>query len=149
MMMQIKPLYREIQFSDIRNIIFDLRDRKFNINKVSYDGWQSVDSRQILAKQGFQTELLSVGIKEHDNLKDLIYSENIQYYEFEPFLNECRRLELIKGNKVDHPPMGSKDVIDAVAGVAWWCSQDVDHSVSLHRIVQPESFERTIFRPHA
>lgn len=147
LMMQIKPIYGEIKFSDIRQIIFDLRERKFNINKVSYDGWQSVDSRQILAKAGFKTELLSVGINEHDNLKDLIYSENFQAYEFEPFLKECRRLELIKGNKVDHPPMGSKDVIDAVAGVSWWCTQDVDHSRSLHKIVQPQNFERTIFRP--
>lgn len=145
LMIQIKPLYREIQFSDVRQVIFELRDRKFNINKVSYDGWQSVDSRQILAKAGFDTELLSINLGVHDNLKDFIYSENIQFYQFDPFLAECRRLELIKGTKVDHPPMGSKDVADAVAGVAWWCSQDVDHSVALHKIVQPKSFERTIF----
>ena len=32
-------------------------------------------------------------------------------------------MELVKGKKVDHPPGGSKDVCDAVAGVCYWIAQ--------------------------
>jgi hypothetical protein len=33
------------------------------------------------------------------------------------FISECSKLEEIEGKKIDHPPKGSKDVADAVAGV--------------------------------
>ena len=34
---------------------------------------------------------------------------------------ELRRLELVKGKKVDHPQGGSKDLADAVAGSVFNC----------------------------
>ncbi len=123
LMMRIKaPQDGEIQFSDIREKIFELRRRGFRIDRITFDGWQSIDSLQILRKEGFKCETLSVDrdTRAYDTLKEKIYAGKLKCYRYEPFLHEMRRLELKEGVKVDHPPhIGSKDVTDAVAGAAF------------------------------
>jgi hypothetical protein len=119
------PAGGEIFFADIREMIFKLRDIGFRIAKVTFDGWQSVDSLQILREKRFNCDTISVDrdTKAYDTLKEKIYTEKIRYYRYEPFLEELRRLELREGQKVDHPPSGSKDVSDAVAGAVLSASQ--------------------------
>ena len=107
-------------------MIFELRGRGFRIDRVTYDGWQSVDSIQILQKAGFKCETLSMDrdTKAYDTLKEKIYAGKVKCYRYEPFLQEMRRLELKEGVKVDHPPhIGSKDVTDAVAGAVFMTVQ--------------------------
>ena len=102
-----------------------MRDRGFPIAQVSYDGWQSIDSIQILNQQNITAELLSVDrtIEPHETLKSCIQDNRINYYPHQVFFDEIQGLELVKGEKIDHPPKGSKDVADAVAGVAFWICQ--------------------------
>lgn len=122
LMMQMKPKPdQEIMFEEVRQIIYGLRDRGFNIKKVTYDGFQSVDSIQILKSRGIQAETLSMDrtTEGYDTMKELIHTDRMDYYEFPAFLKEYRTLEMVKGKKVDHPPGGSKDVADAVAGVCY------------------------------
>ena len=109
------PAGGEINFAEIRAMIFELRARGFDIFGVTYDGWQSIDSMQILQQQGFQCEILSVDrdTSVYDTLKERIYTGK--------FLGELRRLEFVEGKKINHPPHGSKDVADAVAGVVYMC----------------------------
>ena len=125
LMMRIKaPPGGEIFFSQIRGIIFDLKKIGFYIRLITFDGFQSIDSMQILEKKGFQCELLSVDrdTAAYDTMKDKIYSGKFRCYRYEPYLQEMRRLELVNGIKVDHPPIhGSKDVTDAVAGAVYSC----------------------------
>lgn len=127
LMMRIKaPQDGEIHFSDIRERIFELRRRGFRIDRVTFDGWQSIDSIQILKKEGFKCEVLSVDrdTRAYDTLKEKIYAGKLKCYRYEPFLHEMRRLELKEGVKVDHPPhIGSKDVTDAVAGAVFMTVQ--------------------------
>lgn len=113
----------EIFFSQIREIIFEIRNRGFEIYCVTFDGWQSIDSIQILRDKGFRCEVLSVDkdTAAYDTLKDKIYNKKFRCYYYEPFFEEIRRLELVEGKKVDHPPLGSKDVADAVAGAVYMC----------------------------
>ena len=125
-MIQIKaPPGKEILFSDVRQLIYDIRDRGFPIAQVSYDGWQSIDSIQILNQQNIKAELLSVDrtVEPHETLKSCIQDNRIDYYEHQVFIDEIQGLELVKGEKVDHSPKGSKDVADAMAGVAFWICQ--------------------------
>lgn len=107
----------EVNLSRVRQLVLDLRRRGFNIAQVSYDGFQSVDSRQILQRQGFRTKLVSVDrdLSAYETLKELINYGRLRMYRYEPLLRELRSLELVRGRKVDHPPHGSKDVADAVA----------------------------------
>lgn len=123
LMRQIKaPPNGEITFSKIRDIIFELQRREFYIVKVTYDGWQSLDSVQILRDNYINCETLSVDrdTSAYDTLKERLYEGKLRCYRYEPFLQEMRRLELKDGGKIDHPPHGgSKDVTDAVAGAVY------------------------------
>jgi hypothetical protein len=123
LMMRIKaPPEGEIKFSDIRDIILELKNRRFHIDILTYDGWQSIDSIQILRSKGINCDVLSVDKDTHayDIFKGKIYEGKLKCYRYEPFLEEVRRLELVNGTKVDHPPRGgSKDVTDAVAGAVY------------------------------
>lgn len=118
LMLRIRPRAgEEIQFSTVRELIYELADRGFQIAQVSYDGWQSVDSRQILRRRGFNTKIVSADrdCSAYETLRALVNEQRLRAYWYEPFIQECRRLELVKGTRVDHPPGGSKDVADAVA----------------------------------
>ena len=114
----VAPEGGEVDFARIRELIADLRRRGFNLAQVSFDGWQSVDSRQILKRQGFRTALVSVDrdMEAYETLKEMLNEGRLRWYRYEPVLQECRGLELVGGTKVDHRSGGSKDVADAVAG---------------------------------
>ena len=109
----------EVDFDGVRDLIRELKNRGFNIQCVSYDSWQSIDSRQQLEKEGFLTKVISVDRDTvgYDTLKSLINTKKFMCVNHPFFLKECQRLELVKGKKIDHPPNGSKDCSDAVAGV--------------------------------
>lgn len=116
------PPEGEIKFSDIRERIYELKERGFRIHKVTFDGWQSIDSMQILQKNGYRCETVSVDkdTAAYDTLKEKIQEGKLRFYRYDPFLQEAQRLELVDGNKVDHPHNGgSKDVADAVAGAVF------------------------------
>ncbi len=122
LVLQIKAIEGgEIQFSDVRQLIYSLQDRGFNIKKVTYDGWQSVDSIQILKGRGITAEVLSVDkdTKAYDTLKECLHTNRFDCYKYPQLHYEYKRLELIKGKRVDHPQGGSKDVSDSVAGVCF------------------------------
>jgi hypothetical protein len=117
MMNQIKaPPGGEVDFAGVRELILSLRGRGFPIARVTYDGWQSADSLQILRRKGIEAGVVPVALPEYETLKELANDRRLRMYEFRPFVEECKRLEMIRGNRVDHPPGGSKDVADAVAG---------------------------------
>lgn len=125
----------EILISDVRRIIYDLKeDRGFRVYGVSMDGFQSTDMLQQLRKKRYMTDYLSVdkSTLPYEDLRDAIYERRI---EFPPYVTHLRfgdattveiaLKELMElqhefknnKNKVDHPPQGSKDVADAMAGV--------------------------------
>jgi len=85
---------------------------------VSYDGFQSADSQQILRRQGFAVKTISVDrdMTRYQMLKELAGQGRLYLYHYEPFFEEAAQLEVIREQKVDHPRGGSKDVTDAVAG---------------------------------
>lgn len=131
-MMQLKAEPgKEIQFGDIRkHIHYLISVRKFNIVKVTLDGYQSVDFCQILRNRRIESELLSVDKDTiaYDTMKGLIYQNRLDYYNYLVFIRECEELKLIN-RKVDHPDIsrrrameekderGSKDTSDGVAGI--------------------------------
>ena len=117
---------KELRFSRIREIIFAWRQRGHRLAVVSYDHFQSIDSRQQLEAKGIPTEHLSVDrtLEPYDTFLALLNQEQLVVAYNEWLLKECRRLELVDGKKVDHPPNGSKDVADAVAGVCFHIAKD-------------------------
>jgi hypothetical protein len=110
----------EILISDVRKRIYELRDRGFNIHKVTFDGFQSTETMQNLNKSGIKSERLSVDKDSaaYEAMKDCIYHKRLNYPPHEVFIEECQHLE-IYGDKIDHQPEKSKDVSDSVAGVVY------------------------------
>lgn len=113
----------EIQFSDVRNLVFKLKRAGWKIRVVTMDGWQSKDTMQIFRNDGIACEYLSVdtSMDPYNTLKESMYLEDIELPNHPVLIDELKRLEVFKGKKVDHPHNGSKDVSDAVAGAVYSC----------------------------
>lgn len=114
------PRAGQIELAEIRAIIYFMRDTlKIPIRWVTYDGFQSADSRQIMRKQGFKTDYISV---EHRDAYSpfrtaMFFHQRIACEEHERVFTELSEVvEDTKDGKIDHPSGGSKDGADAMVG---------------------------------
>lgn len=122
----------DLMLRTFRDKIVQLRnERGFNIRLVSYDGFQSQDSQQILRKQyRFNVAEVSADRSKgpYEDLREAINEQRIEFPRYKTLLkrndtdNICVvRKELLElqdvGRKIDHPPRGSKDIADAMACV--------------------------------
>ncbi len=117
------PKGGEIEFSDIRKLLYVLRDDVgLPIKWVTADNeMMSKDTLQLLAQQRFITGYSSMDTDTlgYDILRQALYDRRVAAPQHELAQQEVTRLEFnSKDNKVDHPPRGSKDVADGMAGVA-------------------------------
>lgn len=132
----------EIDFSSIRDFINLLNERRnCHFGKVTFDGWQSIDSIQQLKKRGIDADTLSVDrdTKPYDTLKELIYDQRLVAYYRRIGIGELERLNIVTGNKVDHPLSGSKDEADALAGAVFnACEAEImDINTDILEVAQP------------
>lgn len=122
-LLEIKaPKNGEIYFYKIREVIRALKEMGMNIQWVSFDQFQSTDSIQLLRQQGFSVGIQSVDttLAPYEALKAALYEDRIVLPPHQKCELELASLEKdVKKGKVDHPPHGSKDVADALAGVAF------------------------------
>lgn len=121
----------EVEFAEIRKFILRLREQMgFNIRFVSYDGYESTESIQVLRNYGVDADVLSVdkNNQAYDLWKELMYQQIIKTYPHSIALREFRELITNDRGLVDHPEKswdrevsegvekGSKDVADCIAG---------------------------------
>jgi hypothetical protein len=104
----------EIQSEEVQLLIAAILDR-FRVTHFTSDTYQYPTVIQFVESKGVPFEQHFVKKAEHDKLKEAIYSNNVTTYTNDILLFELKNLELVKGEKVDHPRGGSKDVVDAVA----------------------------------
>lgn len=111
----------EIILDDIKQYIYYLQENGFSFYKITADSWQSVDIMQSLKARGIKTDVLSVDrtMDPYNVFKESIYEDRVKCHEYELLKNEMKRLELVGGDKIDHPKGFSKDCADAVAGVIY------------------------------
>lgn len=148
----------EIMLSDIRRIIYALRDdRRFRIKKVSYDGFESTDTLQQLRKKRFEADHLSVdkSTLPYEDLREAIYERRIEFPKYMTHKNvgdtdviniaykELSELSIQK-NKVDHPPDGSKDVADAMAGVVYTLMGDRQYRKGVTRLATAKDEDQAL-----
>jgi len=106
----------EINFASVRSMIVDLC-RRFDVRKVTFDRWQSVEMVQSLRSQGIYADFHSVKKTDYDTLMTSIYDKRLRGYWNELLVEEeLLKLRLFANNKIDHPSAGTKDLADAVAG---------------------------------
>ena len=116
------PKNGEIDFGKIRSLIYKLREIGVPIKWVSLDSFQSVDMIQRLKVKGFISGVLSMDkeITPYIFCKNALLDRRVAMPEHEKLQKELRELELNEEKaKVDHPPQGSSDVSDALAGVIY------------------------------
>lgn len=139
------PKHGEIRSSDVRGLLMELREYGCNLHKVTADQFQSAAMLQELDRVGIEAELLSVdrNMDGYNALKEAALEDRLTLYPYMPFVEEASRLEKQESanrgkGKVDHPPKGSKDVTDAVAGVCLHCA--LEHSPA---VIDPSRGEYT------
>jgi hypothetical protein len=116
---------KEINFASIRQMIVDLC-RKFDVAKVTFDRWQSIEMIQSLRAQGINADFHSVKKTDYDTLMTAIYDTRLRGYWNELLVEEeLLKLKLFGNNKIDHPNSGSKDLADAVTGATFVCIENI------------------------
>lgn len=125
LMLQIRPPPgSEIDLEKIRSFVGYLA-KIFPVMGVTYDGFQSVDSVQMLKKAGFDAAVQSVDVREDPYLalRSAHFERRLAMYHYQPYEDEVLDLQRdATTRKVDHPTRsskggkGAKDVSDAVCG---------------------------------
>ena len=120
MLRVVPPVGGEIRFGSVRQLVYGLTEMGFHIKGVSYDSYQSAESIQHYRERGYQAMQFSVEKEDaYKLLKNAFYEGRLKIYPYLPLFTELRQLEHdAKTGKIDHPAGGSKDVSDAVCGVA-------------------------------
>lgn len=124
----IKPdSLHELQIADLREWLLDLIGRyELNVVQISFDGFQSKDSIQLLRRAGVRSNYVSVDRtpEPYEYLRQCIYDGRITLPDSELLKQELIQLEwLAHKGKVDHPPRGSKDITDALTGALFSASR--------------------------
>ena len=134
----------EVLLSEVREVIYEIHRRGFYIALLTFDGFQSVDSIQILRNQGYKVGRLSIdrtatklvldkhaksddGIRRISTegqimgamqaLKDTLYDDRLSIPYHEYWKREAEGAEIdYRKNKVDHKPRGTIDLLQSMAG---------------------------------
>lgn len=123
---QIKAAYGErIDYSRIVQLIYNLRDRGFNIKKVAFDQFQSNSTILELQSNGIPAEQLNYAdtFVGNTQLQELIYTDKFEYYiDQEEFIGEAKHLIVKNSKRIDHPSSGPwknrKDCWDAAVNAS-------------------------------
>lgn len=120
---------KNIDYARLRkDFVYEMTNRGFHIQCVSYDQFQSAESRQVLTEKQYEVDEVSAdrNMEAYDTTIELLLdsttdARKLDYYNYPTFIREFEELKLVNGKKYDHPSKsrtgmpGSKDVTDAVA----------------------------------
>ena len=130
----------EIPYHLIRTLLYLLREHGMNLRLVTADSFQSVDMLQTLRQAGFRTWPRSMDrtTGPYEFLKSALYDGRVSVPRNGHLMGELLSLEIdTQAGKIDHPPGGSKDLADALAGVVYGLAMRRDvwtqHGVSPYR----------------
>ena len=132
---------RELSFDMIKRFV-DLLLQKFNIRLFVTDVWYYVALNQELEKKKIEVVKHVVKKEDYDYLKELIYTQNIEYYNHPVFIEELQNLELVR-DRVDHPRDGSKDIADAVCNCCYGLRKIENTRRPKAYQVRPYAFDET------
>ena len=118
----------EVEITKLRGWLMSLQTQYgLNLRSVTFDGFQSRDSIQVLRRMVRHTYVLSVDRtpEPYEYLRAALYDSRIAMVDSDTARLELTRLEYRRDRqRIDHPPRGSKDVADAICGAVYAASQD-------------------------
>lgn len=138
------PVNGEVNFAKIRDLLHKLRETiGLKVKWLSMDSFQSRDTLQIMAAKGMTTGLQSIDRTPEpmDFLKSAFMDNRVNAPSHPKALQEAEFLQIDESTgKVDHPPGGSSDIIQAMAGVVYGISRQsliwAEHDIGLDEMVQ-------------
>lgn len=109
---------REVQVRWYRKLVWELMARGFNVRLATFDQFQSTDSIQILNSRGVESKRVSTVSNNlaYETLRDVMYDGRLEAYRHDSLVLELAQLTKLPNGKIDHPPAGSKDEADSLAG---------------------------------
>jgi phage terminase large subunit-like protein len=111
---------QNVDLEEVKNFVVSLKRAGFPIKLVTFDRWNSVGYRQQLQSDfHIKTDLLSVAKPHYEDFALAMNENRLRGYDLPLLTDELVGLRIIRGNKVDHPRKGSKDVSDAVVGAVY------------------------------
>ena len=112
------PANGEVDIEGVQKYILALKDLGHHIEMVTYDGFQSANSLQVLTKAGMIAERKSVDRSPaaYHTLKDLVSQDLIDGYFDAELIRELLSLDLLPNEKIAQRPGMLKDRADAIAG---------------------------------
>lgn len=117
----------EIPFVMVEDFIFDLRSAGIKIGKVTFDTFQSKGMHQRFVNGGIEAAIVSLDrTKEpYQAFRRMVAENRWMGTDMDLLYDELKDLR-DTGKKIDHPPLGSKDVADAVCGSILAALESVD-----------------------
>lgn len=147
MIMIRPPAGSEVPLFKIREFVIWLATTLgIHIQLMTFDGFQSADSIQLLKVAGINTALQSVDrtADPYLNLRSCILENRIELYDNPILIEELYDLEYDrKANKVDHSLEGHKDLSDSLAG-ALWGAQNYYATKKQTNVVQHQRVEEAV-----
>lgn len=151
------PPGSEISMAKTRRFIYYLRKIGFNIVMISTDTYQSAEFHQILRDKGFNTQIRSLDRtpEGYHILREAMVEDRIEMIHHAKLENELIYLQRDSSTgKLDHPPNGSKDISDSLAGSIWDLSllpyepglSDLYISMATKEDIMPASLSQGLFK---
>ena len=141
------PVGSEVPIYKIREFILWLATTLgLRLEVVSFDGFQSSDSLQLLKVAGINTKLTSVdrSVDPYLNVRSCILENRLDIYNHPLLVKELYDLEYDRrNNKVDHPLESSKDISDSLAG-ALWNAQEYYATKKTTNVIQHDNVKQAV-----
>lgn len=117
----------DIDHGEVRGVIYQCISGGMPIRSVSMDQYMSPPNLQMFKRRGLKTEEVGERVarmKPYLMLRQAIYEQRI-ICPYHPVLDkELKELEIGEdGKKIKHPPKGSKDLADALAGLVYYLTE--------------------------
>jgi len=102
-----------VSFKNVAEIILELA-KKIKILAVVFDRWNSAMIIEELTSRGIPSYDIGLTFQDYIFLKEQIYQKRVELVPDTLFLEELKRLVVLKGSKIDHLPQYSKDRVDSL-----------------------------------
>lgn len=127
----IEPsVVHQIDITGVRNWIVLLKSYfGFDVEKVTYDGFQSAESIRALRKLGIRADIISCDKtpEPYELTRTAFYEDRVDMPDNELAIREFSTLEMnVKTGMIDHPVNKSKDLSDAIAASIYSASRSLD-----------------------
>jgi hypothetical protein len=151
----VAPPHGEILAHNVRSIFYRFVEIGCSFGLITYDTWGSHESIQLLQAQGYNSDNYSVDRTPdaYETLKAAMYDQRILCYPNQVLQQELSSLlQNEKTGKIDHPPNGSKDLADALAGTVKHCDNFLVAGIDVKALApsrarlpnKEETFERWV-----